>query len=85
MEWQDIATAPKDGTHVLVAFGPYDNGRTFDQSPPTVAHWFGPPPLPGLRAGHWYLSVQTYEGPSIFPTHWMPLPAPPTLPPNEGG
>jgi len=43
-------------------------------SPPTVAHWFGPPPLPGLRAGGWYLSVQQLEGPQIHPTRWMPVP-----------
>lgn len=71
--WQDISTAPKDGTHVLVCF---DGTMT----PPTVAHWFGPPPLPGLRAGDWYLSVQQLEGPSINPTHWRPLPATPSNP-----
>lgn len=48
--WRDIRTAPQDGTHVLVRF----EGT---MRPPTVAHWFGPPDLPGLRAGGWYLSV----------------------------
>lgn len=65
--WCDMSTAPTDGTHILVRF----DGTS---SPPTVAHWFGPPPLPGLRAGGWYLSVQQFEGPQIHPTRWMPVP-----------
>lgn len=77
--WQPIETAPKDGTHVLVAFDnpPYSEHWTFQQRPPTVAHWFGPAPLPGLRAGGWYLSVSHNDGGRIDPTHWMPLPAAP--------
>lgn len=65
--WRDMSTAPRDGTHILVKF----DGTT---SPPTVAHWFGPADLPGLRSGGWYLSVQQLEGPAIYPTHWRPLP-----------
>lgn len=68
--WLDIVTAPRDGTHVIVSF----DGTA---SPPTVAHWFGPPDFPGLRGGGWYLSVQQFEGPQINPTHWRPLPPPP--------
>ena len=74
-EWQDIDTAPMDGTHVLVAFGPYDQWTTFAQKPPTVAHWFDPPVV-GVEGG-WYLSVSPFEQDSIMPTHWMPLPEPP--------
>ncbi len=76
-QWQDIASAPKDGTHVMVAFGPYNQWTTFMQRPPTVAHWFGPPDLPGLRVGGWYLSVCPLDHDRIHPTHWRPLPAPP--------
>lgn len=77
--WRPIETAPKDGTHVLVCFdepkyGPY---WTFQQRPPTVAHWFGPADLPGLRSGGWYLSVHQNDAERIYPTHWMPLPEPP--------
>lgn len=67
-DWCPISTAPKDGSHILVAFA--------DQHlPATSAHWFGPPDLPSLRSGGWYLSVQQNEGPRIHPTHWKPLPA----------
>jgi hypothetical protein len=81
--WRDLSTAPTDGTHILVRF----DGTS---SPPTVAHWFGPPPLPGLRAGGWYLSVQQLEGPQIHPTRWMPVPedrvaASPVTPEGLGG
>ena len=66
--WMDIRTAPQDVTHILVR----SEGT---MSPPTVAHWFGPPGLPGLRAGGWYLSVQQLEGPAIHPTHWRHVPS----------
>jgi hypothetical protein len=68
--WRPIDTAPKDGTHILA------RGVRGEVSPPTTVHWFGPPDLPGLRAGGWYISVQQDEGPKVHPTHWMPLPAP---------
>lgn len=79
MQWRDMASAPRDGTHILVCFGehPYSETWTFDQSPPTVAHWFGPADLPGLRAGGWYLSVCQNDSEKIHPTRWMPLPSPP--------
>jgi len=77
--WQQIESAPQDGTHILVCFAdpPYSKHWTFMQRPPTVAHWFGPPNLPGLRAGGWYLSVNQSDSDRIHPTHWMPLPHPP--------
>lgn len=76
-DWQPIATAPKDGTHVIVC-DRSDDSFPFSQRPPTVAHWFGPPDLPGLRSGGWYLSVSYTEQPRLnWPTHWMPLPPPP--------
>lgn len=78
--WQDISTAPKDGTHIFVC-DQSDPSFSFSQRPPTVAHWFGPPDLPGLRSGGWYLSVSYNEQPRLQGlTHWQPLPpAPATL------
>lgn len=76
--WQDIGTAPRDGTHILVC-DRSDNSFPFSQRPPTVAHWFGPPDLPGLRSGGWYLSVSYRDQPRLKGlTHWMPLPSPPS-------
>lgn len=82
--WQDISTAPKDGTHVLVC-DQSDPSFPFSQRPPTVAHWFGPPDLPGLRSGGWYLSVSYNEQPRLQGlTHWQPLPpTPATEQPSE--
>ena len=61
-EWQPIETAPKDGTAVLV----YD-GKI------TTAEWYG---LGGYwslcRVGAWAEDSET------DPTHWMPLPDPPS-------
>ena len=64
MEWQPIETAPKDEFHVLVATQGYV----------TAAVWHS-------HAAGWY---ETNNDPTdawgfeLFPTHWMPLPAPPT-------
>jgi len=55
-EWQDISTAPKDGTNLLVT-----DGET------TALGWhdeFDEPEEPWCGWIKW-------------PTHWMPLPAPP--------
>lgn len=69
MAWQPISTAPKDGTDVLVC-----QGATV-----AVAHWNlhlgGPGWLDDSGAAqHDYWN---YVG-CISPTHWMPLPEPPT-------
>jgi hypothetical protein len=77
--WQPIETAPKDGTHIFVC-DQSDPSFSFSQHPPTVAHWFGPPDLPGLRSGGWYLSVSYNEQPRLQGlTHWQHLPAPPAV------
>lgn len=63
-DWRDIETAPKDGTRILVA----RNGIVFDTK------W------------HKCITYRTGEPDEITqgwqcgaaPTHWMPLPAPPT-------
>jgi hypothetical protein len=66
LDWRDMATAPKDGTHLLVKLP----GET---TPPTVAHWFQP--VPGDGEGGWYLSVQQIAGPAIEPIGWLPIAA----------
>lgn len=66
MEWQPIETAPKDGTAIL-AYAP-DIGRGFYG----VAQWaHSDPDFPQTVPG-WFWPF------AIRPTHWMPLPPPPT-------
>ena len=60
-EWQDISTAPKDGTDILLGFAG-------DDRPAVIAGWFG-------ESG-WekYDCLNLVKG---RPTHWMPLPPAP--------
>jgi hypothetical protein len=64
-EWQPIETAPKDGTPVFIAWA----GTNFH---PMVAH---------AEDGVWgYLMPDlAFYHASRPPTHWMPLPPPPTI------
>ena len=73
--WQPIETAPRDGTHILIAFGEDAVAQgvyTRDDSDPHP----------------WKFIDQQQKGVPIFngarddnygPTHWMPLPPAPTL------
>lgn len=66
--WYPISCAPKDGTPIL-CFRPDALGHGFsDQSGIDVLWW---------ESGDW-----TYDGDGRVtidpPTHWMPLPAPPS-------
>ena len=67
MEWQDIATAPKDGTRFLA----YQKGDPIQE-----CWWCEDFP-------EWTGWQNDYDS-EPAPTHWMPLPAPPSLPPHEG-
>ena len=75
MTWQPIETAPRDGAVVLLWGGPMCNECGDDITPPTratTARW----------SKHENLWHATEGGDVDFffmaPTHWMPLPAPPT-------
>lgn len=80
-DWLPAETAPKDGSHILVAFGPYDKWTGFDQKPPCVVHWY-----PGWKEGNepegFYLShgiVQdSYNDQPMTFSHWQRLSSPPT-------
>jgi len=65
-EWCDISTAPKDGTQVLTCDGEYyhigANSGDMGYGDDTVA-------------GSWF---EAEECKTIYPTHWMPLPNPPS-------
>lgn len=74
MKWQPIETAPKDGTYILACVAGYI---------PEVAHWqddrkvfdfLSASDMPNDQAWIDYLD----SGAKWVPTHWMPLPDPPT-------
>jgi len=62
MEWQDIASAPKDGTRVLL-FAPT---RAFPEA--IIVGWYG------VRGSSWMSEPGMW---TRNPTHWLPLPTPP--------
>ncbi len=68
-EWQDIATAPKDGTEILV----WDGGFQY------VA-WIGDTHAAPSGDKDWVFGApggDYDEFPIVEPTHWTPLPPPP--------
>lgn len=79
-EWQPIETAPQDGTRILLAFEKSRQPgygvavgkwrRIFDRTQPTLHR--GP-----------YFVLEGSNAVTARATHWMPLPAPPSLPPQE--
>jgi len=73
--WKRIATAPKDGTHILGAVMDGSNGLGYGVPIMAVVHWWD---NPGERG--WYTSVNELEPENPLPiTHWRPLPATPDL------
>jgi hypothetical protein len=75
MDWQPIETAPKDGTYVLlsgdghVSVGKWeeDSGRTLIAGDPPYWSPYDHSYWDRLIDDSWFA-----------PTHWMPLPAPPS-------
>jgi hypothetical protein len=85
-QWQDIATAPKDGTDIFIY------RKDWDCAP--VAQWMDYPSNPVLDASGDYSWMQGWGHDTMFfcvgeedywlgwdgdpmPTHWMPLPTSP--------
>lgn len=67
-QWQDISTAPKDGTRIW-CFIPYPRGQGFQME----THWS----TRNVPTGVWH-----DEAGEVCPTHWKPLDPPPTPPEN---
>lgn len=64
-EWQDISTAPKDGTEVLLWGACWRDGQHY---------------APDRNVGWWTDGWHTRQiGEDIEPTRWHPLPAPPAI------
>ena len=73
--WQDISTAPKDGTEIL-ACRMYEGSRVALG----VAVWTAPwPQHDGYRVNYGRATWLRSNREKLFPdpTHWMPLPPPP--------
>jgi hypothetical protein len=66
-QWQPIATAPKDGTRVLVRFATGCEVASYRSSTVGEPQW----------RTHTSYEWRTSGGQWASPTHWMPLPAPP--------
>lgn len=71
-DWQDIATAPRDGTDVLL-WVVHPNAKYADTD---FAQWCGPVVARWIdfNGGGW-----TWHGLNGQFTHWRPLPAPPAI------
>lgn len=72
MEWQPIKSAPKDGTPVLLGFGPF--GVTWS----VVAHW---------SDGDWSLTGSNRHATRLhgrsLPTHYIALSSLPAIPKEQ--
>lgn len=66
--WRDIASAPKDGTYVLLFFP----GPLMDMESPglAVGRYY-------TDSGWWVTAIWASGHPVKQPTHWQPLPEPP--------
>lgn len=77
MEWQPIENAPRDGTPVLLykpderMVGDYTLVGYWGEWPDQGWCWIA---CDGKPLGYF---SQVIEKPQGYPTHWMPLPAPP--------
>lgn len=73
-KWLPIESAPKDGTAILVCLSDSDSGY--------VVFWVDPAKeirdYVGSKIG-WHIAYcGDFLGPCDAPTHWQPLPSPPT-------
>ena len=69
-DWQLIETAPKDGTHIVL-FDSNVSQWAFGHFMADV-EWANK----GKKPGEWMAQPSWF--PLATPTHWQPLPAPPT-------
>jgi hypothetical protein len=68
-DWQPIATAPKDGTDVLLFAREGECAPSVYVGRWSTSAWYG---------AAWVAYEHRSETEYLTPTHWMPLPAPPT-------
>ena len=65
-EWQDIASAPKDGTRILIPYPLHRGGVEIEAYEVMIVRWNG-------RGWVSEMAWMLHEDPA----HWQPLPAPP--------
>ena len=72
-EWQPIETAPKDGTHIIGLFDGWSDEcvRVTWYNKKSYSKLFGKITIKRLKG--WQNGLN-----KVKPTHWMPLPKPPT-------
>ncbi len=70
-DWQPIETAPKDGRYVLLCF---IDGCSRDPECPNMAvgRYYEDAP------DYWLTAIWASSASHEMPTHWMPLPEPPS-------
>ncbi|WP_020469651.1 hypothetical protein [Zavarzinella formosa] len=94
LAWQDIVTAPKDGTTIFVWTGKDEFPNRYEASwrePTDSEYWVSGSDEPnpenqtfGPEAGWFCDEFTTWKLDGIaFPTHWMPLPLPPSEQPDS--
>jgi hypothetical protein len=75
-DWQDIATAPKDGSAILIfqsqkpSFATAMDGQKFDDPRYAIGYW-----RVWEDGAKWMWGNRNCG--EVSPTHWMPLPSPP--------
>ena len=81
-QWQPIATAPKDGSFILVSGGDIDTELGSTEKQDSVAkalyEWDGYDDETSEDLYSWVVADGCYYRVKIInPTHWMPIPNPP--------
>jgi hypothetical protein len=80
-EWQPISTAPRDGTHVLIANDTPGSVHPREGYYVPVEQRYDNEPK---HEGWWRLAGSCEERVhGRTPSHWMPLPPPPTPPQGD--
>ncbi len=72
MQWQPIETAPKTRELKILTYGvvPENYGYTQEEWLISISEWCG---------NGWASQASSPYGNRFQPTHWMPLPEPPTF------
>lgn len=96
-KWQSIETAPKDGTEILLHAPACDYKGTNVKARTTYGHWRAPSDTPRIKYQDGFAPEPEWEDFEPFwaswdggfteecpPTHWMPLPPPPTTSAGSG-